>query len=138
MRRGVRNISTTSKGNKYQREVANYLISKDIKVHVTVRTPVWRGGFVRGSHSNDVFNVFDIIAYQRNGFVRFIQVTSHPHSSEKRNKIDVEFGGFELRNNIFEVWGRKPNKIYSMWVKNPKDWFQLEDINLSLRALRKG
>ena len=90
---------TVQRGNKAQRDCANYLESLGYKVHVAVRSR---------HHANDIFGAFDIIATRENEPCRFIQVTDVSNQASTGNiyhrRRKVERIPLEPTFNSIEVW----------------------------------
>jgi len=103
-------MSANSKGALLERQAKELLESEGYLVHRTIRTPIvkWLGGATKviGSHNNDVFGVFDLIAGQRNLGFRFIQVTTVENVSARRHKVEEVAKRLpDISGVTYEVWG---------------------------------
>ena len=134
-------MSTSSKGAALERKAMLELEADGYLVHRTVRTPVMAGGKVIGSHNNDVFGVFDLVAMSEQMGILFVQVTTAANMSERRKKVETIASYFPPSILVMvEVWGwmgggRKLDKRFSdkryvrrqywkrsRWCTGPKSW----------------
>jgi len=101
-------MGKSQKGTEIERKAKDALEASGYLVHRTVRTPIvrWVNGQakVMGSHNNDVFGVFDLLATSP-AELRCIQVTVEDGVSTRKKKIRAvadRFPGFPVS---VEVWG---------------------------------
>src|SRR2546430_11488570 len=80
---------TVTKGNRLQVIARKQLEKQGYVVHTAVRS-VQRRGLIWISQSTDIFNAFDLIATRidRPQPLRFVQVTTASHVSERIRKVD--------------------------------------------------
>ena len=102
-------MNTVKKGNRRQRQAANYLLSEGWLVYVA------RRGFK--GQDIDLFNLFDIIAYKDEKFL-LIQVKSNHCSGEVRQNIEA----FKTDNIIVrrEIWVYKDYDKKSPYIESIK------------------
>lgn len=104
--------NTSAKGARIERLAIGILEAQGFLVHRAVRTPVLRDGQIRGSNSNDIFGVADIVAIKPKSLVRFVQCGMPQHRSDKRKKMEPVARHADADCARFEVWsfheGRKP------------------------------
>lgn len=92
-------------------------------VHRTVRTPIiGPGGRVVGSHANDVFGVFDLLAVSPR-HLRCVQVTTTGEIRRRMRKVETVLKHFPRALAIsIEVWGwvgggKRRDKRTGAWVR---------------------
>ncbi len=102
-------MSNASKGTAIERRAKEALEADGFLVHRTIRSPIlnWKGGQPRvvGSHANDIFGAFDLIAVDT-GSIRFIQVTTGDgHMGHRQRKVEEIAEQFPAGQCSLEVWG---------------------------------
>ena len=95
--------SNSKKGADIENRAKEQLEAEGFLVHRCIRTPVNRGGQWY-SNSNDVFNVFDLVAVRVDHPTRFIQVTVKSQVRERMRKVVHVARQVHLVTNC-EVWG---------------------------------
>lgn len=106
--------NTSNKGGTVERAARALLESKGYLVDKTTRSPIVRwlpnsetGKMeqkILGSHANDFFGAFDLIAVHPSKGIRFIQVTTTGHVGERKAKCELVIRRFP--SSVFcEVWG---------------------------------
>jgi hypothetical protein len=97
-------MSSSTKGAGLERKAKELLESQGYLVHRTVRTPIMRGGKVIGSHNNDVFGVFDLLAMRGGWWLTMVQVTTATNIAARAAKVAAISDYFPIDVDI-EVWG---------------------------------
>lgn len=102
-------MSASSKGSEIERRAKALLESQGYVVHRTIRTPIVKWGTTKilGSHNNDVFGVYDLVArHTRTGSCRFIQVTDSHNFGARQKKVERFCDPIPKVLNVSdEVWG---------------------------------
>lgn len=110
-------MSNKSKGQKYENEVAKILEETGWKVFKAQRTMrfIGKGRFI--SQSNDLFNLFDLVAKKPlpNGTIdtRWIQVKydiTGSNVSTAKPKIAEFAQKYTCEHEICEIWHKRPRK----------------------------
>lgn len=99
-------VNTAKKGTNIEARAKEHLEKAGYLVHRTVRNPIFSpktGSFV-GSHNNDVFSVFDLVAAHPNRPVKFVQVTVVSEVAARINKVNTVVENFPFTVEL-EVWG---------------------------------
>lgn len=94
------------KGTRLERQALEELEKDGWRVHRTVRNPIFspQKGFV-GSHNNDVFGAFDLVAAKRDAPLAFIQVTVGDAVGARQAKVETVADSFPDEHCRVEVWG---------------------------------
>ena len=135
---------TTRKGNINQDRARKILEAEGYTVHMAQRTTyrTKTGRWI--SHSNDVFNAFDIIATKYGEKPLWIQVTQGWNNVWKR-KDKIDKVPLDLEYNRIQIWvwigGRKrldkrykkkkvyiKSQIFVIYEKTPEGWKQVGEI----------
>lgn len=97
--------NTSTKGTALELKAMRGLQAAGYLVHRTVRNPIFSPtkGYV-GSHNNDVFGAFDLVATHPLLGMRFIQVTTVEHIPDHQRKVEAVAPMFPTTVNV-EVWG---------------------------------
>jgi len=121
---------TVTKGNRLQVMARKELEKQGYVVHTAVRS-VQRRGPIWISQSTDIFNAFDLIATRIDPPqpLRFVQVTTISHVSERIRKVDPVPINSGLAS--VEIWAyvggrRRLDRRYKnrrMWL--PRNYFQI-------------
>ncbi len=142
-------MSNASKGAAIEREAVRVLEARGYLVHRTIRTPVLRGGLIRGSHSNDVFNAFDIVAMQKReyphkGSLLMVQVTTKEMMRARERKVLEAVGAHVPVDRVdVEVWGfvggsrKNGGQRFRRTQWNGLEWAALPELEL-LAKPKKG
>lgn len=159
-------MSNASKGAALEREAVRILEALGFLVHRTIRTPILRGGMIRGSHSNDVFNAFDIVAMKKQpcaepdgrcddacraelGPLLMVQVTTKEMMRARERKVLAAVGAHVSVEHVdVEVWGfvggqrTKGGQRFRRTLWNGLEWADMPALELlakeSKGAKRRG
>lgn len=98
-------VNTAKKGTGIEAKAKEHLEKQGYLVHRTVRNPIFapNKGFV-GSHNNDVFGVFDLVAAHPERPLKLVQVTVGSEVAARINKVNTVVERFPDSVEI-EVWG---------------------------------
>jgi len=137
-------MGTTSKGNKNQDRARKILEAEGYAVHMAQRTAyrTKTGRWI--SHSNDVFNAFDIIATKHGEKPLWIQVTEGMNNLPKRRE-KVDKVPLDLDYNTIQIWvwtgGRKrldrryktkkvyvKAQVFTIFEKTKEGWMKTKEL----------
>ena len=93
------------KSTEAERLVQCYRELQGYTIHRAVNNPIWSGGRVVGSHSNDVWGVADVLSTSHEG-IRIDQVTTGESTHVSRRKKKLEAIPWPLKilgTKVFEV-----------------------------------
>ena len=118
-------MSTNTKGAELERKAMTLLMGWGYLVHRTVRTPIIKytpgqPPRIIGSHNNDVFGAFDLIATRPDGMA-FIQVTDTSNVAARRDKVEPVAKHLPKAVSV-EVWGwvggrKRRHKTTGAWIR---------------------
>lgn len=97
--------NNAKKGTEIELKAKKKLEAEGWLVHRTIRNPILvPGKGLVGSHNNDVFGVFDLIAAKADQALKLIQVTTSGEVRKRQKKVETVVDSMPDTVDV-EVWG---------------------------------